>query len=430
AGASGAPAWRHAAPDANAPGSITWRHAASDAYDPDASTWRHAAADADAGVAASVAAVTADSASASSAPGGSGRSAGQFKIRGTSPQISAAFRSGWASVAGIGTAAGPGAPQGADGGISKNVPGSETGLGVSGKIEKNEQRASIFKLHEVPADWSDSPGNTDEWSSWPPLPTRYKVPQRSEVHRRRGVSLFLYVLFWPALFVVSTISFIIRRSFAFLGGGFAKSREDSPKRPAILGYIPVELFIALSFLTFGLYPFSWLRSNSSALASLCGNRLQDKRLRLYALTGFCLQLLLPVSLGLFAGWHFTGDPRLWDFALRASLLYVLSGVLIIIPQRCCYLFNLRWNIRRAVESWDKDGVMIARTMASWLKLFIFGSAYIQFHANRLIGLGMPGFAGQDEIMADFSVKRWLNEYVMIRKHPIPQYGKLQESGNE
>ena len=168
------------------------------------------------------------------------------------------------------------------------------------------------------------------------------------MHRRRGVSLFLYVLFWPALFVVSTISFIIRRSFAFLGGGFAKSREDSPKRPAVLGYIPVELFIALSFLTFGLYPFSWLRSNSSALASLCWNRLQDKRLRLYALTGFCLQLLLPVSLGLFAGWHFTGDPRLWDFALRASLLYVLSGVLIIIPQRCCYLFNLRWNIRRAV----------------------------------------------------------------------------------
>jgi hypothetical protein len=180
----------------------------------------------------------------------------------------------------------------------------------------------------------------------------------------------------------------------------------------------------------GLYPFSWLWSNSSALANLCGNRLQDKRLRLYAGTGFGVQLLLPVSLGLFLGWHFTGDSQLWDLALRFSVLYAAAGVLIMFPQRCYYFFNLRWNIRRAVEAWDKDAVMIGRTMASWFKLFVFGSAYIQFHANRLIGLGMPGFADQDEIMPDFSVKRWLSEYVIMKRRPIPGYGKLQESGNE
>lgn len=194
-----------------------------------------------------------------------------------------------------------------------------------------------------------------------------------------------------------------------------------------MGYIPVELFTALSVLTLGLYPFSWLWSNSAAFANLCGGRLQEKRLRLYAVTGFCAQLLLPVSLALFLVRRFTDAPWLWDLGPRFLLLYAASYVLLVFPQRCYHFFDLRWNIRRAVEAWDKDGVMINRTIKSLIELFAFGSAYIQFHINRLIGLGMPGFAGQEEIMREFSVKSWLNEYVIIKKPGAGISGEPEES---
>ncbi|MDR1021606.1 MAG: hypothetical protein LBL73_12660 [Synergistaceae bacterium] len=249
------------------------------------------------------------------------------------------------------------------------------------------------------------------------------------MHKRRGISLVVYALLWPALFAVSTVLFVIRRGFALARGSFSKIRLNSAKKPVALGYIPVELFMALGVLTSGLYPFSWLWSNSAALVGLCGDRLQERRLRLCAGMGFCVQTLLPVSLVLFFAWHFTGDPMLWNFASRFLALYAASFFLLALPQRCYLFFALRWNIRRAVEAWDKDGVMIDRTMSSWLKLFAFGSAYIQYHINRLIGLGMPGFAGQDEIMRDFSVKKWLNEYVIIRHHSIPLPADPGEAGN-
>jgi hypothetical protein len=243
------------------------------------------------------------------------------------------------------------------------------------------------------------------------------------------MSLLLYILFWPILFAVSTISFVARRCFALARGAFSKARADSPKAPAVLGYIPVELYAALSVLTCGLYPFSWLWSNSAAFTNLCANRFQEKRLRLYAVTGFCVQLLLPVSLALFLASRFTDSLRFEYFAPRFLLLYAASYLLLVFPQRCYHFFDLRWNIRRAVEAWDKDGVMISRTMKSWFKLFTFGSAYIQFHINRLIGLGMPGFVGQDEIMREFSVKNWLNEYVIIKKRGVrisDEPGEIQD----
>jgi hypothetical protein len=249
------------------------------------------------------------------------------------------------------------------------------------------------------------------------------------VHKRRGVLLVLYALLWPALFMVSTALFVVRRGFALTLGVFSKIRPDSEKKPAVLGYIPLELFMALCVLSCGLYPFSWLWSNSGALVALCRDRLQEKRLRLCAGMGFCVQVLLPCSIALLLAWRFTGDPVFWDFAGRFLALYAASFLLLILPQRSYLFFAMRWNIRRAVEAWDKDGVMISRTMSSWLKLFAFGSVYAQYHINRLIGLGMPGFAGQDEIMRDFSVKRWLDEYVIIRRRAIPLSAAPEEAGN-
>jgi hypothetical protein len=235
-------------------------------------------------------------------------------------------------------------------------------------------------------------------------------------------------MFWPALFAISTLSFVIRKSFSVLRGGFFKVRPRG--KNAVLGYVPVELFIALCLLTFGLYPYAWLWGNSSAFVSLCGYRLQEKRVRFCAAIGFCIQLIPIVSLALYAVWRYTASPQLLDFALHSALLYVAAYVLLVLPQRCYCFFDIRWNLRRTVETWDKDGVMIDRTMTSWLKLFAFGSIYIQFHANRLIGLGMPGFAGQDEIMPDFSVRRWLQEYVIIRRPAVRPSDTIQENISE
>jgi hypothetical protein len=248
------------------------------------------------------------------------------------------------------------------------------------------------------------------------------------VHRRKGISLLLYVLFWPALFTISTFSFVLRKCFGILQGRFSKVRPK--KKTVVLGYVPVELFIALCLLTFGLYPYAWLWGNSGAFVSLCGDRLQEKRVKLYAAIGFCVQLILPVSFAIYGMGRFTGPPQLLDLAINSAFLYAAAYILLILPQRCYYFFDIRWNLRSAVEAWDKDGVMIDRTMTSWFKLFAFGSIYIQLHANRLIGLGMPGFAGQDDIMPDFSVRRWLQEYVIIRRPAIRLSDAVQENVSE
>jgi hypothetical protein len=94
-----------------------------------------------------------------------------------------------------------------------------------------------------------------------------------------------------------------------------------------------------------------------------------------------------------------------------AVLYVI----VVFPMRCFNYFTFRWTLRSAVITWDKEGVMVGRAMPSWIKLILFGSAYIQYHINRLMGLGMPGFADVSEIEMDISWGEMLDNYVIIGK---------------
>jgi hypothetical protein len=176
-----------------------------------------------------------------------------------------------------------------------------------------------------------------------------------------------------------------------------------------------------------MYPYLWLWNNSNPFVKLCGNRLQGSRLKVFAAMGLCVQFLPPISLTLFAAGRFVGAYQFFDISTQCAVLYAFSYALLIFPQRCYCFFHLRWNIRNAVAAWDREEMMIGRTMTSWLKLFLFGSAYIQFHMNRLMGLGMPGFADQEEIRPDFSIQKWLREYVLIRRPAIDIPNDLKES---
>ena len=59
--------------------------------------------------------------------------------------------------------------------------------------------------------------------------------------------------------------------------------------------------------------------------------------------------------------------------------------------------------------------MINRSITSWFKLFLLGSIYIQHHINRLMGLGMPGFADVSEIEHDASLMDIIDDYIAIGK---------------
>jgi hypothetical protein len=120
---------------------------------------------------------------------------------------------------------------------------------------------------------------------------------------------------------------------------------------------------------------------------------------------------------MYAAWWFTGSAQARDAVIITALAYGVLQVLIVLPLKCFHYFNLRWIVRSAVISWDEDGVMIERTITSWLKLFLFGSAYIQYHINRLIGLGLPSFADADEIEPDKSIGELIDDYILIGDRP-------------
>jgi hypothetical protein len=88
---------------------------------------------------------------------------------------------------------------------------------------------------------------------------------------------------------------------------------------------------------------------------------------------------------------------------------------VIFPMRCFNYFRFRWALRSAVIKWDNEGVMVGRAMPSWVGLFLFGSAYIQYHINRLMGLGMPGFADASEIESDATLGELIGGYVITAK---------------
>ncbi len=178
-----------------------------------------------------------------------------------------------------------------------------------------------------------------------------------------------------------------------------------------IDYIPVGLYLLFSVCSGGLYPYLWLLNRTDGFEAAGVTGLDRSGIGRYCVLGICAQLLLLAS-GAACLWGWLAGMREWHASAFLMLaVYGAAFVLVILPMRCFYHFDIRWRLRRAASRWDENGLMIARTVPSFLLLFLFGTAYIQRHVNRLIGLGMPGFTGYDDVAGDASIGDAVREYV-------------------
>lgn len=233
-------------------------------------------------------------------------------------------------------------------------------------------------------------------------------PCRKDYHRRRQRFPLLLGIFAPLAHWMEDSLYSLRKRLRAM---------QAANRAALLGYVPAGLFLGISLITLGLYPYIWMRSNIYALVNTDVSGLDEQKLNRFAVTGFCVQLLFVASAAacLWAAW-ITHAPADYELAYRLFIFFLLLYILAIFPQRCSVHFDLRWSLRRKVAAWDKDSIMISRTASSWLKLFLLGSLYIQHHINRLMGLGMPGFADSDEIEEDEPILKRVRKYVQKENH--------------
>jgi hypothetical protein len=198
-------------------------------------------------------------------------------------------------------------------------------------------------------------------------------------------------------------------------------REDLADAPlmkrshahATIDYIPVELFALFSFASAGIYPYFWLLDRVDTFAAVDAIRLDRTGIDRYCVIGIFVQLLPLAAAAVFLWARFTGLREWYAYASILLAAYAAALVFVVLPLRCFYQFDICWRMRRAVSMWDKDGMMIERTAPSLFRLFLFGTAYIQRHVNRLIGLGMPGFAGYDEIGTEATLGDAIKEYVKV-----------------
>ncbi len=193
-------------------------------------------------------------------------------------------------------------------------------------------------------------------------------------------------------------------------------------RPAdeahLLGYIPVSIFVSLSVITLGLYPYVWFAQNVRAFVTLSLEKIEESLLRRYVVMGVFVHLLAFAAI-VSAIWGLSTDSPLHvEYAFRFAFFFVSLSLLVLLPIRSFLYFGLRWNFRRAVAAWDHSHIMIPRTMSSWWKLFLFGSLYIQHHVNRVIGLGMPGFADAEELREPLPFLEWLGGYLTGFNEPV------------
>jgi hypothetical protein len=240
------------------------------------------------------------------------------------------------------------------------------------------------------------------------------LPSRREIRSRRKrewrlLSALRFIVSFRLLRALVEWIYVVRERMRSV-----KKAQEA----ALLGYIPIGIFVCVSLISLGLYPYIWAWGNVYAFTKICGDRLREGSLRKFAATGFCVQLLVPIAAGAFI-WGSVADlPWAYDFALKTSVFFVLAHIFVVGPIRCSCFFDLRWNLRSAVVSWDRNSMMIDRTMTSWAKLFFLGSTYIQYHINRLMGLGMPGFADPEEIAPDFSLLEWVKDYIRVRRKNV------------
>ena len=192
----------------------------------------------------------------------------------------------------------------------------------------------------------------------------------------------------------------------------------SANQENLLGYIPILIFASLSVLTLGLYPYIWFAQNVRAFVSLSLEKIEERSLRRYAVMGFFVQLLLFSSIAMIIWERLTDSPLHFEYALRFAFFYAFLSLFVLLPIRSFLYLGLRWNLRRAVAAWDNSHIMLPRTMPSWWKLFLFGSLYLQHHINRVIGLGMPGFADAEELRESLPFLEWLGGYLTGFNDPV------------
>jgi hypothetical protein len=233
----------------------------------------------------------------------------------------------------------------------------------------------------------------------------YALPsRRARRGKKRGI-IWRIISAWPFRW--------IRTVFAYFGDKRRAVREAHES--AVLGYIPLKIFLGLCVITLGAYPYVWIWSNAYAFNKMGERRVDEASFKRLAVLGFVVQILLPVSAPLYATWYFTGIDVALEIAYAVTFAFVMLYSLVIFPMRCFNYFCFRWALRSAVIKWDLEGVMVGRAMPSWIGLFLFGSAYIQCHINRLMRLGMPGFADESEIESDATIGELIGGYVVTGK---------------
>lgn len=168
--------------------------------------------------------------------------------------------------------------------------------------------------------------------------------------------------------------------------------HEHTSRP--LDYIPMSIFVPFCFLTIGIYPYLWLLGSARSFAALCGSDRLGRRAAAAAALGLVVQTAIALSIAAFVtAWCLGSDSAeafraaiFWSFAVHLAICF---------PMKCMALFELRARLRGAAALWDERGMMVRRTVRSPFALVIFGTAYLQHHINRLIGLGMPGLSDWD-----------------------------------
>ena len=232
------------------------------------------------------------------------------------------------------------------------------------------------------------------------------LPSRREKFGKRHLSVWWKI--WSA-FPLKYISLLLAKSWRSM----RIMRET--RASALLGYIPSKLFMGLCLITCGLYPYIWMWDNTYAFNKVGDRRINEESVKRLAVLGFIVQLLVPFSAGAWIVWKATGLAIVSEVFQTAVFVFLSLYFIVIFPMRCFNYFCVRWALRSAVIGWDREGVMVNRSMTSWLKLFLLGSIYIQYHINRLMGLGMPGFADPSEIERDSSLIEIIDDYVTVGK---------------
>ena len=186
----------------------------------------------------------------------------------------------------------------------------------------------------------------------------------------------------------------------------AKKKEEphtSDSAFVQLDYFPINLHCLLEVFSLGIFPYLWFANRWKMFNEFSHDeRISPRLAHLFIGSGIFAQLLLGMtfllswfvpsaSIASFVS-QFPGQLGAWlAWLLNPTTLFGVYGALlffVVLPLRTLVYFNISWNICVVASEWDPDDRMAPRTLCSWLGLFLAGSAYFQYHINRLIALGM------------------------------------------